>query len=190
MWYPVFLILALMVYFFLTLPVVKGYVGEAIVRFFLMFLDRNKYIVMNNLYLPAYNGLYMQIDHMVICRGLVILIETKNYNGSVEGDWRHKNWTIRNKYYSGKAYNPMRQNSYHIRMLEENNVFPDHVAIMAVVCLGLLARPETSGRMPVVTPLGLLGCIKRISGDSKGKWDKEFIAGRLKSQLLQAGEWD
>lgn len=184
MWYPVFLIAFIILYFVFTLPKVKGYLGELTVRIVLLFLNSKDFIVFNNVYFPAYNGLFMQIDHMVICRGCVIVVETKNYNGQIEGDWRRKYWTVRKKGYSHKAYNPMRQNSYHVRMLRENNIVPEYIRIYPVVCLGLFAKAETAGKMPVVTPLQLIECVKKTVGVVSINSDLNLIAEKIKDLLI------
>ncbi len=184
MWYPVLLMTIILMCFAAALPVVKGYFGEIIVRFVLRFLDRNKYRTFNNVYFPAYNGLFMQIDHLVVCQGCIIVIETKNYNGVIEGDWRSKYWSIKRKGFTGKAYNPMRQNSYHIRMLRENKIFPDFFRVYPVVCLGLFARPEINGKMPVVTPQRLPACIREIVGENKYAGDFLELSSRVEKLMI------
>lgn len=185
MWYPVFLMAVILIYFIMTLPVVKGYMGEIIVRIFLKFLNRKKFRVLNNVYFPAYNGLYMQIDHMVISRGCVIIIETKNYNGIIEGDWRSKNWTIKRKNSTSSVYNPMRQNSYHVRMLLENKIVPDNTRVYPVVCLGVFAKPDTTGKMAVVTPQKLLGFIKRIAGENGKSVDSVILTSAIEKLIVR-----
>ena len=184
MWYPVFLVAVILVYFVMTLPVVKGFIGELIVRFVLKFLDKRRFRVFNDVYFPAYNGLFMQIDHLVIGRGVVFVIETKNYNGIIEGDWRRKYWTVRKKGHHAKVYNPMRQSSYHVRMLKENKIVPDIVRIYPIVCLGPLAKPEVIGRIPVVTPQKLSGCIRKIAGDEKRKGEITVTWQDLQNKML------
>ncbi|MBN2883013.1 MAG: NERD domain-containing protein [Clostridia bacterium] len=185
MWYPAFLMAAVILYYLATLPVIKGYIGEVIVRIYLKTLNPKKYRVLNNVYFPAYSGLYMQIDHMVICKGCVIIIETKNYNGIIEGDWRSKNWTIRRKNSTLSVYNPMRQNSYHVRMLLENKIVPDSTRVYSVVCLGVFAKPDTNGKMPVVTPQKLLCCIKRIVGENGESADSGSLTSGIEKLIIR-----
>lgn len=61
-----------------------GAMGESRVSRQLFDLDKNKYLVLNNVFLQ-YENKISQIDHIVISTYGIFVIETKNYNGWIFG---------------------------------------------------------------------------------------------------------
>ncbi len=57
---------------------------------------------------------YSQIDHILITRYGLFVIEMKNYSGKIKGKADDKNWWVNGKF---PLYNPIRQNRTHIRAL-------------------------------------------------------------------------
>ena len=60
-----------------------------------------------------------QIDHVVVSRHGVFVIETKNYGGWIFGKPGAKNWTQKFPRRSTTFQNPLRQNDKHVRTLVE-----------------------------------------------------------------------
>ena len=58
---------------------------------------------------------YSQIDHVVIAPWGLFVIETKNYNGEIQGKREDKSWTVSNRF---KMYNPFMQNYGHIQAIK------------------------------------------------------------------------
>jgi hypothetical protein len=58
---------------------------------------------------------YSQIDHIVISPYGIFVIETKNYQGTVYGDYDRKIWSVNGKF---KMMNPFTQNYGHIQALK------------------------------------------------------------------------
>ena len=79
--------------------------------------NEKKYYVINDIILRHPNGKTTQIDHLVISRKRIFIIETKNYSGLIIGDVNNRSWT----HVSGKSkhqmYNPIFQNKGHIKAL-------------------------------------------------------------------------
>lgn len=78
------------------------------------------YVVLNDLYIPKSNGGTSQVDHLVISKHGIFVIETKNYGGYVVGNeedlyWRHTN----SKGSSSKMYSAIKQNEGHISALSK-----------------------------------------------------------------------
>lgn len=99
-------------------PEVKGKVGEMIVANYLSQLPANEYHVFNDVLLEIGNT-SCQIDHVVISKCGIFVIETKNYGGTVYGNeydnyWKQYLGDTRNKFYS-----PLKQNRRHIQVLEQ-----------------------------------------------------------------------
>ncbi|WP_456273194.1 nuclease-related domain-containing protein [Bacillus sp. AK031] len=59
---------------------------------------------------------YSQIDHAIIIPYGIIVIETKNYQGTIYGGKDRKNWLINGKF---KMLNPLKQNYGHIQALKK-----------------------------------------------------------------------
>lgn len=94
----------------------KGKAGEKAVARRLKRLPEEEYKVINDLMLPTSYGT-TQIDHVVVSRYGIFVIETKNYKGYVYGGENAEYWTQNiwgNKY---SMPNPIRQNNTHIKAL-------------------------------------------------------------------------
>ncbi len=86
-------------------------------------LDHEKYYIFNNVTIPSqYNG-SSQIDHIVVSRLGIFVIETKDYKGWIFGSTEQEKWTQslprNNKF---PIPNPLRQNWGHIQSLK--GIFP------------------------------------------------------------------
>ncbi len=94
-----------------------GNAGEARVARYLKPLTRHHYYVLNNVMLKRGDD-SVQMDHIVIGRSGIFVIETKNYHGSVSGNENAYKWShhIGGNHFT--FYNPCRQNATHIRVLK------------------------------------------------------------------------
>ena len=98
---------------------IKGWTGEAQGNLAArLYLDHNDYIDVNNVTIPTVNGT-TQIDHIIVSRYGVFVIETKNLDGWIFGDEKSPQWT-QNLF--GKKFrfqNPLHQNYRHTKALSE-----------------------------------------------------------------------
>ena len=97
---------------------IKGYLGEWYVSKKLNKLNKRKYKVINNLLLKTIKG-STQIDHIVISRYGIFVIETKNYKGIIKGNEYDDNWyqiLFNNK---ETLRNPIKQNNGHIKVIKD-----------------------------------------------------------------------
>ena len=97
--------------------IIKGWIGE--VQGTLakkLFLDPQVYIDVNNITIHTSNGT-TQIDHVLVSRHGIFVVETKNMDGWIFGDEKSHQWTqsIFGKKY--KFQNPLHQNYRHIQAL-------------------------------------------------------------------------
>lgn len=77
------------------------------------------YIVVNNIYLPLPDGTTTQIDHVVVSRYGIFVIETKTYSGWIFGDEKSAQW-MQTKYRKKSRFqNPLRQNYRHVCALAD-----------------------------------------------------------------------
>ncbi len=97
----------------------KGWLGEKQTQFGMWTkLDGNDYKRFHNVIFPTFDGT-TQIDHILISRYGIFVIETKNVNGWIFGDERAKQWT---QSLYGKKYkfqNPLHQNYRHTKAVAQ-----------------------------------------------------------------------
>lgn len=84
------------------------------------------YKLLNDIMIKGSNGT-SQIDHILIGKKGVFVIETKDYSGNIYGDEYSREWTQVINLKKIKFYNPIRQNYGHIKSLENilkrNDIF-------------------------------------------------------------------
>ena len=102
----------------LFLPKILGFFGELWCKEELNKLPKDKYKVINNLFIEVNNN-YHQIDHIVISIYGIFVIETKQYNGYFTGSKYDYKW-IRHIGKKKMEYtNPIRQNYGHVKSIVE-----------------------------------------------------------------------
>jgi len=80
----------------------KGVVGEFIVNIMAKFmLDKSEYHLIKNVTLPTADGT-TQIDHIIVSKFGVFVVEMKNMKGWIFGSKNQKQWTQKIFKYSGK----------------------------------------------------------------------------------------
>ena len=104
-----------------SLPQVKGWIGEKQVQWLgLKQLDKESYTVIHDLYIPRPDGKgTTQLDHVVVSRFGIFVIETKNYDHWIFGSAKQKQWTQKIFKKSYKFQNPLHQNDLHLNALEK-----------------------------------------------------------------------
>lgn len=116
-WYiiPIILLIA-----FFKSPYFKGKMGEAMVNTTNNIkLDKSIYTALKDVTIKMNNGTTTQIDHILVSKFGVFVIETKNMKGWIFGSKEQKQWTqsIYGKKHSFQ--NPLHQNYKHTKALEE-----------------------------------------------------------------------
>ena len=115
-----------------------GWFGELWTKQSLDRLPKDKYIIINDVFIET-NGFTHQIDHVIVSRYGIFSVETKQYNGFITGNKYDKNWIRhvgKNKYY---YTNPIRQNYGHVKALSEL-LGIDETKIFNVVCIPSRAK--------------------------------------------------
>jgi restriction system protein len=93
----------------------KGEAGERLAAKYLKDLNPAFYRVFHDLYLPRPDGRgTTQIDHVVLSRFGVFVVETKNYDGWIFGGARQKMWTQSIFGRNTQFQNPLHQNHLHV----------------------------------------------------------------------------
>lgn len=145
----------------LNQPSVKGFFGEISIRILLKFLDKDKYLIINDVMIPTNDGNTAQIDHIVVSTYGIFIIETKNYNGWIFGNENSKNWTQVIYKTKNHFYNPIMQNKGHIKALQDlltdfSNI--NYIPIVVFTIKADLKKLDVTSH--VVYSLGLLNTIK------------------------------
>ena len=99
----------------------KGWVGEKVVsQLGLKRLDPAVYRVFDDIYLPRPDGKdTTQIDHVVISKFGIFVIETKNVKGWIFGSAEQRQWTQQLFRKKSRFQNPLHQNALHVRALQK-----------------------------------------------------------------------
>lgn len=148
----VLLLLSLIVGY-LNSPSRKGRIGESIVnRLAARKLDRSTYHVLANVTLETRNGT-TQIDHVIVSKYGVFVIETKHMSGWIFGSEKQRYWT--QTFPTGDKYrllNPLHQNYSHVKVIQDIfNLKANHIHNLVVFtgdCDFMTDLPEnvTQGR--------------------------------------------
>ena len=126
----------------------RGFMGEFWVKLELSKLPKDKYLVLNNIMVETNNGTH-QIDHLVISKYGIFVIEMKNYYGLITGNEYSNKWTQhlgKNKYYFN---NPIHQNYGHIQALKELLMLEDNNFI-SIICVSNQAKIKVNSNTKVV----------------------------------------
>lgn len=121
---------------FFLLPWLKGRLGEASINFRIKrLLDQTVYHLITNVMLPTPGGT-TQIDHVIVSRYGVFVIETKTYKGWIYGNEREAQWTQAIYRRKERFQNPLRQNYKHTKTLSELTDIPESYFKSLVVFVG------------------------------------------------------
>ena len=155
----VIIILAILMKF--LYPKFRGYMGEFWVKLELKKLSKKEYIVLNDIMLADKNGTH-QIDHLVISKYGIFVIEMKNYYGLITGDEYKSSCT---QHLGKKKYffkNPIHQNYGHTKTLEKNLNLDSNIFI-PIVCFSNQAKMRVNNKSIVVQLDYLLKTIKSFN---------------------------
>ncbi|PSU86429.1 nuclease [Photobacterium kishitanii] len=95
----------------------KGVLGEFLVNHLLLKLPQSDYTLIKDVTLPTEDGT-TQIDHVVVSKFGIFVVETKNMKGWIFGSARQKQWTQKIYRHTSKFQNPLHQNYKHVKTLE------------------------------------------------------------------------
>ena len=155
-WY--FFLIPIVIAFFKT-PLFKGFIGEVIINIAsTLFLDKNKYHLIKNVTLPTEDGT-TQIDHIIVSKYGIFVVETKNMKGWIFGNERQKMWTQTIFKHKTKFQNPLHQNYKHVKTLESALNIESEKIFSVIVFVGD-ATFKTSMPANINYPRGYINFIK------------------------------
>lgn len=123
---------------FMKTPLMRGKIGELRISLLLKSISKKRNgKVINDIVVVA-DDKSSQLDHILIDRSGIYVIETKNYSGRIYGRYDDNNWTqvlaFGNK--KNKMYNPVKQNKTHVYRLMEVLHLHNHVHSLVVFVKG------------------------------------------------------
>ncbi|KAB3529196.1 NERD domain-containing protein [Alkaliphilus pronyensis] len=161
---------------------IKGFKGELSVIVSLFLSLSKEFIVINDAVFEVTPNQFFQIDHLVIGRSKIFLVETKTWNG--EFDCLQHTWMYKglNKY--TEAYkNPIQQCKFHNQVFkqwlkdnlsqEEFHIAEKHIQSLLVLNKGFIDINEMPPEIPV-----------RIGGDAAANYIKDTPGKNLSEDLI------
>lgn len=136
----------------------RGFMGEFWVKTELRKLPKEDYIILNNIMLEDEKGTH-QIDHIIVSKYGIFVIEMKNYFGMIVGDEYKKQWIQylgKNKYY---FQNPIHQNYGHLKALEDLLTL-DNNSFISIVCFSNQAKLKVKTKSQITQVDFLINVIK------------------------------
>ena len=157
----------------------KGNSGEYYIYRRLEQLKISK-LLLTNLYIPKKDGSTTEIDLLMITKYGFFVVESKNYQGWIFGDEKHRQWTqtFPNKK-KFKFFNPIWQNKGHISALKEVLGITEDSLIQSLIVFSdnceLKKITVTSENVHVIKNNRLNNTIKQILTRSSTKLTAEDI---------------
>lgn len=140
-------------------PWFKGIIGEWFINLSIrLFLDQREYHLLKDVTLPTPQG-STQIDHVIVSRFGVFVIETKNMRGWIFGHPAHKSWTQQIYRRRHSFQNPLRQNHLHMMTLKSLLGLADHQFHSVIYFIG-----DCTFKTPMPENVMNRGLIRHIKG--------------------------
>ena len=162
---------------------IKGKIGELVARLQLRAgLSPGEYHFLNDIYLPIGELGTTQIDHIVVSRFGVFVVETKNFTGWIFANKDRAEWKQVIYHDSSFFQNPMRQNYRHICAIADNLGLPkDYIHGVVAFAGGCEFKTEM--------PEGVV-YLRQLSKHIRG-FDKPVLKTKVVEQIVVAlKEWD
>jgi len=165
--------------------------GEALVsQVLLSEFGPPDYHLMNHVTIQMDDGT-TQVDHILISRFGVFVIETKDYKGWIFANATHETWTQVLFRLRFKFQNPMFQNKRHVRAVQGLLEFLPLEAIRSVIVFTGDAEFKTETPQGVITISQLVGYLRAHTEEVMSLNRMQFCVGRLETaRLAISGETD
>lgn len=170
---------------------IKGKFAEAMSNITLeLALDKNIYTLHKNVTLEIEEDT-TQIDHIIISKYGIFVIETKNYGGWIYGGEHQKQWTQKLYKKSFKFQNPLHQNYKHIKFLQSILSIPNVMELEERDFISLIhftgERAELKTELPNnVMTSGVLPFIKEHEEIKLSDIKIKILNERLETKKLKA----
>jgi len=141
------------------------------------------YHLLNHVTLPLKDGT-TQVDHILVSRFGVFVIETKDYKGWIFANAKHSTWTqvlFKSKF---RFQNPIFQNLRHVRAVQELLDFLPPEAIRSAVVFTGTAEFKTEVPVGVFELPEFVELIKEITTEVMSANRIQFCVGRLETARM------
>lgn len=142
-------------------------------------LSYKDYFLFNNLIIPSETNGSTQVDHVVVSKFGIFVIESKDYQGWIFGSKDQDTWTQslprRNKF---QFQNPIHQNYAHIMALKALLPFVGE-NFHNIVVFSNKSEFKTEQIENVVNLTGLIECIKKHTQEKLTDHDLQLVIGKL-----------
>lgn len=139
--------------------------------------------LLNNVTLRTTDGT-TQIDHILVSRFGVFVIETKHYTGWLFGDANSKGWMQVIYGSKHRFQNPLHQNYKHIKVVQELLDFITPEQIMGLVVFTGNAEFKTTQPLGVYSLGTVIEYLKGLNQELLTENRMQFCVGRLECQRL------
>ena len=148
------------------------------------------YHLLNHVTLKLKDGT-TQIDHILVSRFGVFVIETKDFGGWIFGDPKQANWTQVLYRLRFKFQNPIFQNYRHVQAVRELLDFLPIDAVKSLVVFTNRAEFKTELPSNVISLTHLINYLKQFTDEVITTNRLQFSVGRIEtSRLALSGETD
>lgn len=159
-------------------------IGEVLVRkSFVENLKSQSWHLLNNVTLQLENHT-TQVDHILVSRFGVFVIETKHYKGWLFGDEKSKEWTQVIWKRKSRFQNPIHQNYKHVKAIQDFLDFLPKEHIIGVVVFTGDAVFKTKQPQNVYSLESLIKYLKGLEQETLTENRLQFCVGRLECLRL------
>lgn len=167
-------------------PWVIGRRGEIMVSILLKFLPNNQYKVINDVLINTIWG-SSQLDHIVISKYGIFVLETKNYKGSIYGGDYSEKWTQFLQKRKYELINPIKQNATHIKTLQK--LLNVDVPYYSIIVFNNKAKVKSNAQTALlVNQKSLLKEIKKYKTEYLSEEDIEKLAEQITSKNINSSK--
>ena len=144
-------------------------------------LSYKDYFIFNNLTIPSDHNGSSQIDHLVVSKFGIFVIESKDYKGWIFGSKNQDKWTQslpggKNKF---QFQNPIRQNWSHIMSLKLLMPSIAEIAYQSIVVFTDSCEFKTDPIENVVHSEEIVSCIQKYTESKLSEENLHLILGKL-----------
>jgi len=162
--------------------------GEALLsETLLKCFNGENYHLLNHVTL-RYGDLTTQVDHILVSRFGIFVIETKNFRGFIFANSKHKNWTQATYWKKSKFQNPIHQNYIHVKAVQELLDFVPPNVIQSIVVFVGDAQFKTDMPAGVFTLPQLVEHLKNSNNEVLTLNRLQFCVGRLETARLKISQ--
>jgi hypothetical protein len=160
---------------------------ELVAKTLLANFKTQDYHLLNHITL-RHRGVTTQVDHILVSRFGVFVIETKDYKGWIFANAEHATWTQVTFNDKFKFQNPIHQNYLHVKAVQELLDFVPASAIQSAVVFTGDAEFKTEMPSGVFTLPKLIQHLRTCTTEVLSLNRVQFCVGRLETARLQVSQ--